>query len=509
MARFCTIIIPASVLLLLLSPTCMHAQEGGSIHAEHADRELDAKRSPDFRPGRAGRSDTCSLSHIVFGWHPYWLATAHETHDFSLLSDVSYFSYEVNPTTGAYNTIHAWRTTPLVELAKRAGTRVNLCVTLFSSHATLFGNPDAVTTLIDSLVSLVKYREADGVNIDFEEVPASQKENLRAFMVRLSDRFHAEIPGSQVSIAIPAVDWRGAYDVAGMSGSVDLFIIMGYGYHWPGSSHAGPVAPRHSGDRWSPIDLTRSIDTYLQLGVPKQKLVLGLPWYGLSWPTSSDATAAPTTGRGTSRTYSAVRTSHDVDTSRWDSASQTPWIATQISDTSWQQIWFDDERSTRSKYELAVMKGIAGVAIWALGYDGGYPELWNGLYETFADCGETACVGELFDMGGPLGEYHPGDSWAWRVAPSGGTALEFTIGPYDIADDLLRFWAGDDTLSAASAELTGSGPARTIRIESPTAWIRFTSNGTMQGEGFLLDWRCSFEPLSVEIPRGPHRLDLK
>ena len=487
----------------------MQAQGGGSIHAEHADRELDAKRSPEAGPGRAGRADTCALSHIVFGWHPYWLAAAHETHDYSLLSDISYFSYEVDPATGGYTTIHQWRTTPLVDLAQAAGTRVNLCVTLFSNHATLFGNPDAVTTLIDSLISLVKYRDADGVNIDFEEVPASQRDNLRDFMVRLSDRFHEEIPGSQVSAAIPAVDWRGAWDVAGMSGSVDLFIIMGYGYHWPGSSHAGPVAPRHSGDRWSPIDLTRSIDTYLGLGVPKEKLVLGLPWYGLSWPTSSDDAPAPTTGRGTSRTYSAVRSTYGIDSSRWDSASQTPWIAVSTSDSTWQQIWFDDERSTRSKYELAVMKGIAGVGIWALGYDGGYRDLWDALYETFADCGETACVGEVFDMGGPLGEYHPDDSWDWRIAPAGATAIELSIGPFDLADDILRVWAGDDPFSPPHTELSGIGSGRIIRIESPVVRIGFASNSAVQGEGFLMEWRCSYEPLSVELPALTRRLDLR
>ena len=500
-------ILPFLLAAFLVTPEAS-AQEPESVHSAHQASALGSKESSATGSASAPRADTCELSHTVFGWHPYWLEDSYEGHDFSLLSDVSYFSYEVDVQTGGYTSIHKWRTTKLVDYAKASGTRVNLCVTLFSDHATLFGNEKAVATLIDSLVSLVKLREAHGVNIDFEGVAASQRENLSSFMLRLSERFHREIEGSQVSMALPAVDWRNAYDVETMSAGVDLFIIMGYGYHWAGSSHAGPVAPRNNGDRWSPIDLARSIDSYLKRGVPKQKLALGLPWYGFNWPTRSDDIAAATTARGSARTYSSVRNSFDLDSARWDSASSTPWIATEIGDSLWHQVWFDDARSLQIKYELAVMKGLAGVGIWALGYDGGHREMWDALHRVFGDCNETACTGEIFDMGGPRGDYHPDDEWSYTIAPEGATSLLLEMGMYDLADDTLQIFDTEDISAPPHLSLTGSGFLEPTRLLSPRATLLFRSNSEAEGTGFLLRWLCGRDPLSVPDINGERDLDL-
>ena len=45
------------------------------------------------------------------------------------------------------------------------------------------------------------------------------------------------------------------------------------------------------------------------------------------------------------------------------------------------QIYFDNETSLGLKYDLVNQSGIAGIGIWALGYDGEYPNLWNLLAE--------------------------------------------------------------------------------------------------------------------------------
>lgn len=133
--------------------------------------------------------------------------------------------------------------------------------------------------LIDSLISLVKLRAANGVNIDFRAVPSSQKTQLTNFLKELGKRFHNEIPGSQISIALPAVDWGNTFDVNSMLGYVDLFIIMGYDYHWSSSAQSGPVSPKNNGIMWSAYDVTRSINYYLNKGVPKKSL----SWFTILW----------------------------------------------------------------------------------------------------------------------------------------------------------------------------------------------------------------------------------
>lgn len=48
------------------------------------------------------------------------------------------------------------------------------------------------------------------------------------------------------------------------------------------------------------------------------------------------------------------------------------------------KIYFDNSTSLTHKFDFALDQGLGGVAIWALGYDHGYPELWTVLEESFA-----------------------------------------------------------------------------------------------------------------------------
>ncbi len=506
------------LLPLILCEQALHAQQPAPPH-EAQQREYGSDRvrteqewdrinrergfrytSPERPVLRKRTQEECDPDHIVFGWHPYWMGTAYEDYDYGLLSDLSYFSYEVDPNTGNYQTIHSWKTTDLITRAKEAGRRVNLCVTLFSGHATFFGNPDARRTLIDSLIALVKLRDADGVNIDFESVPGSQRENMTGFMRQLGERFDAELPGSQISIDLPAVDWQKTFDVVGMEPYVDLFIIMGYAYHWTGSQQAGPNAPKNNGSFWSPYDLTRSINYYLDLGLPSRKLCLGLPWYGHGWGTTSDQLGSATLGRGNALFYSAIR--QDLDTNermrQWDIHSSTPWYAYEVGENLWRQHWYDDEISLGLKYDLAIMKGLAGVAIWALGYDGGYPEMWEALRSRFADCGRTPCGGELTDMGGPTGNYVANDLWSYTIRPEGATSITLAFSQFDLADDHLLVFDGPDENAPLIADLTGASPGAHVTGRNGTMTIRFVSNESQQGTGFLGTWACSTLPLSLE-----------
>ena len=60
-------------------------------------------------------TSNCTLDKIVFGWHPYWVGSAYNNYDWNLLSDLSYFSYEVNPSTGNANSTHNWATANAVD----------------------------------------------------------------------------------------------------------------------------------------------------------------------------------------------------------------------------------------------------------------------------------------------------------------------------------------------------------------------------------------------------------
>jgi hypothetical protein len=430
------------------------------------------------------------LKKVVFGWHPYWGGTYYNEYDFTLLSDVAYFSYEVDPANGGYSTIHSWKTTPMIDLAKAAGTRVSLAVTLFSGHKTFFENPTSRQTLIDSLVSLVKLRGAQGVNIDFEAVPSSQSNNLTQFMKDIGIRFHAEIPGSVVSIALPSVDWGKTFDVLAMVPYVDLFIIMGYDYYYSGSSKAGPVSPKNNGQLWTPYDVTRSVRYYLQTGVPGTKLCLGVSYYGYDWPTTNNSLNCNTTGSGTARLYKDAIANALDNGRRWDRNASVPYYM-YLNGSSWRQCWYDDEISLGYKYDMVNMYNIAGIGIWALGYDRTTQELWNLLREKFSNYGNSACTGSFTDMGGPEGNYFTSDDYTFTLSQRDTGYLSTVFTKFNLtATDTLFAYDGTMAQNPVIGKFSGTENPGVIASKKGGITFRFTSTKSQTLSGWEAYWNC-------------------
>jgi len=378
--RACTAGTHALLLILCFIPLQGSlAQEGEGPHAAHSRQH---PYVPEWSSEALGRPRaTGDLTHIVHGYHPYWIPdTAAAWYRFDLLSHLAYFSCEIDPSTGVPTNTRAWLSSSVPTKAKAAGVKVLLTVTNFGAAAnrSLLGTPEARETLYVELLRLIALRDADGVSIDFESVPADQRENLTSFFVELKAELTAWKADAVLSAAVPAVDWSGAWDVRALSETIDLFFLMGYDYSWSGSSSAGPVAPL----RGFSLNVERSLQWYLDQGVPRSRLLLGVPYYGYDWPVSSDVPGASTTDRGVARVYSTVQEILVHYPAMWSDTYLVPWISYRPS--GWRQCWYDDARSLALKYEHVLSTGIAGIGIWALGYDGTRNELWNEIATAFA-----------------------------------------------------------------------------------------------------------------------------
>ncbi len=190
-----------------------------------------------LKSGKAG-----TLTHKVFGWHPYWAAsTAHLSYDYNALSHIAYFSYEVDTATGGYTTLRGWDTTPIISYAHQRGVKVMLTVTNFGSARNTELLTDTVKqwTLINTVISQLQSRNGDGVNFDFESVPAAQKANMVSFCRRAVRGIKAVLPAAEISLATPAVNWSDGWDLGALAGICDYIIMMGYNYYWSGSTTAG------------------------------------------------------------------------------------------------------------------------------------------------------------------------------------------------------------------------------------------------------------------------------
>ncbi len=443
MRQFISILLSLTIGLTAL----MGQSNNGKSHAEQLDQYGQFAISQDN--GFTGvprdlvpRSTSRSPSHVVFGYHPYWNGTAYQNYEYSMLSHIAWFGLAMG-VGGNITNANGWPVSGLVDIAHSHGVKVIVTVTLFDNDdiGTLLANTAYRQAAIDNLIARVIQGNADGVNIDFEFVPASAKENFNTFIHDLTQAFHDQIPGSEVSIAMPSVDWSNAYDYNYLSDNCDGLMIMAYGYFWSGSSSAGPISPLNSG--MSNYYIRRTLEDYLtKTGGDGSQLILGLPWYGRNWPVASTEMGAATTGTGSSIFYSTAEAAAQTYGKHYNSTVAGAWY--NYDSGGLRQVWYDDSLSLATKYNYAKASNIKGIGIWALGYDGGRSEIWGGLSDAF---GATAP---------PLASQY----FTVRNAGNGDVAIHCAKSSY--TDSYSAFTSQDGvtyTLAASSAgpEFTLSG----------------------------------------------------
>jgi spore germination protein YaaH len=323
----------------------------------------------------------------VFGWHPYWMNGAYQGYNYRLLSIISYFAYDVEPTNGMYRdpaVIQDWKTTGMIDSAKKVGCKVLLTVSNHgrSNNRAFLNNPIAQETLIDSLLFLVRFREADGVDIDFEAVPKGVSSQLTAFVMRLRARMQQVNPDYIVSMCLPAADPSQVFDLQALEPYVDYFVIMGYDLHGAASSNAGPVSPLYDGKPWKTPSLSRAVSTYLNKGAVRSKVILALPYYGTRWETSSNQPGLGQALFVEHLTYKEIRQKYDGRVAGYDAASHSRYLIDE-EQGSFYQLWYDDSTTLDRKMDYIQKQGLGGVGIWALGYDNGLPEMWQLIGQRF------------------------------------------------------------------------------------------------------------------------------
>lgn len=324
----------------------------------------------------------------TFGWHLYSKGTAYKSYDFSLLWGVAYFSYIVHPKTGGYTNIHQWKTTALVDSAKVHDTQVFLSVSNFGSaeNAGFLANKKAQQTLSDSLSVLLKLREADGINIDFEGVPATSREAFNDFVVFLSKDLKQKNPEYKVSLALYAVDRDKVFDIKTLNPHIDFYTLMSYDYYGGFSSHAGPIAPLKSSAVWGKNSVEASVDFYLNEGVVPEKLIVGIPYYGGAWEVQEPAIPAKAEKFSSYLPYNTVKEDYLSPlkvTVKFDTVSRSTYFSVETPEGGLRQVWFDDSLAIAAKYDFIKEKKLAGPAIWALDYGEGDKELWELLASRF------------------------------------------------------------------------------------------------------------------------------
>ncbi|HQQ01390.1 MAG TPA: glycosyl hydrolase family 18 protein [Bacteroidales bacterium] len=340
---------------------------------------------------------------MIFGYHPYWMNNSWGDYRWDLITDLCYFSYEVDASSGMPLTTNDFENAAVIDTALANGSRVHLCVTLFSGHANFFGNPQARKTLNEQIVHLVKTRGIQGVNIDFEAVPSSQAVSLTSYIHELRQCLDSAVPTCLLSMATPAVNWNNTFELNDLAQDVDFFMVMAYDYYWNLSTTAGPVSPLYPMETSYPYNVSQTIEYYLSEGVEKSKLLLGVPYYGRVWPVTQPEAPAPTRGSGNAVTYRNVRnnpTFFSWNNRRMNYPSRSIYYAYLAN--GWNHCFIDEAQTLLYKYQRVIASDLKGIGIWALGYDMGYDELWDAIQQAFSENGGMLCQDTLFDAGGSM-----------------------------------------------------------------------------------------------------------
>ncbi len=244
--------------------------------------------------------------------------------------------------------------------------------------------------LAKQLADAVAVYALDGVNLDLENLTEADRAAYTDF-VRL---LRAQLPASKtISVSVAAnpwgasTGWQGSYDYAGLAGYSDYLMIMAYDEHYQ-SGPAGAVAS---------LSFTEKSVQYALKTVPKEKIVLGLPFYGRIWKNGGGYPQGY--GISNRKIDELVRTYGGKVI--FDAGSQTPYAQVTIKTADAKPviggtglsagsytIWYENEQSIKQKLTLVDKYDIKGTGSWSLGQETDktwdYYRLWlNGCY--FAD----------------------------------------------------------------------------------------------------------------------------
>ena len=156
----------------------------------------------------------------------------------------------------------------------------NILVTPFLSNHWAKGKGQAALAnaevLADEIVEAINQYHLDGINVDLENLNASDKDKLTDFVRILREKMPE---GKVLSIAVACnpngltTSWVAAYDYENLAKYADYLVLMAYDEHSSGGLE-GPVA--------SIQFVEQSVKLILE-SVSRDKIVLGMPLYGLFW----------------------------------------------------------------------------------------------------------------------------------------------------------------------------------------------------------------------------------
>jgi spore germination protein YaaH len=177
-----------------------------------------------------------------------------------------------------------------------------------------------------------------------------------------------------VDVTVIAVNsnWSESYDRAALSKTVDYVALMAYDQHWGGSPISGSVAQL----TWVEQSLKKVLKE-----VPKEKLLLGVPFYTRLWEEKyvSGSNTTVVTSKAISMTEAERIIAENKAAKTWDVASGQYYASYKKGNITY-KIWLEDEKSIKLKAELVNKYRLGGIASWKYGLE--KQAVWEAIAKT-------------------------------------------------------------------------------------------------------------------------------
>ncbi|HOX52995.1 MAG TPA: glycoside hydrolase family 18 protein [Fibrobacteria bacterium] len=330
----------------------------------------------------------------VVGYFPDWADSTFSTAklDFGKVTHVAW-SFAIPDSQGNLGTLSGTKAKRLDTLVKTAHAQgVKVVVSLggggSSEGFAYFSARDSLRAhFCSQVMRWIRDYQLDGADLDWEPPTKADTGSLRKLVIQLRDSLG---PDRSLSMAVPCSNWSGRWvPIESIVSKIDWLGNMTYDITGVWDDLARYNSPLYKHMDWS-IDWSFSdgMDYWAGRGVPKEKILGGVPFFGFLFPQARKPGDSITTA--TSKTYKAVNTllAQGGWTTRWDSISRVPWAT---HPTQGYLTW-DDPRSVAEKGRWLAANQYGGAIIWELTQDWTLPEsrpLLDSLWYSLGTAGIT------------------------------------------------------------------------------------------------------------------------
>ena len=235
-------------------------------------------------------------------------------------------------------------------------------------------------TFAQSCAGFLKtYPQFDGIDIDWEHpvsggLQPGSPDDARNYVLLLAALRKAIGAGKFLTIAASASP-RGIDPIlyGEMAPLLDWVSVMTYDFH-SGGKRAGfnSALYDHGDPSNSRLNLHDAIQAIAAKGIPKDKLVAGVPFYGRGWQGVESAEpwngVTGTLQVGGYRVIAETFLKSPDYVRHWDDVAKVPWLYN-AAKKEW--ITYEDPQSMRLKGEYVVAQNLAGAMFWELSNDDG------------------------------------------------------------------------------------------------------------------------------------------